>query len=298
MVIPSRAWIVSVEMAKEWLMTADITGRLHGIDPVLGRISWSKTVIDGSLRVTAVNEDEDRIAFVAIDDDFRMVISVFVLRDLTKMVSYSEGIPEDMAFTTPTCAAWIPHNAISGWFGDTLVIGTNEGQVYAWAGNGKNLTLVDLDEEIVGLHWDEYSYKLVVATRKGHIFMVDVNKQLVASQFTTDFVPPRSLVSFDYHTEARRMAVGGSDGQVEVWDMTNLHRTQTIRYHNFSLADVAWANGTHLVSSGRFASLAVWGPDKDGDMRADEVDAFPTDRSEWTDTDGDGVGDNGDMFPT
>ncbi len=57
-------------------------------------------------------------------------------------------------------------------------------------------------------------------------------------------------------------------------------------------------NGTHLVSAGRFAKLVVWGPDRDGDQYADEVDAFPTDRTEWEDTDGDGWGDHGDMFPT
>ena len=38
-------------------------------------------------------------------------------------------------------------------------------------------------------------------------------------------------------------------------------------------------------------------PDDDGDGAADEEDAFPRNADEWADTDGDGVGDNGDAFP-
>ena len=37
--------------------------------------------------------------------------------------------------------------------------------------------------------------------------------------------------------------------------------------------------------------------DDDGDGVADEEDAFPRDAGEWADSDGDGVGDNGDAFP-
>jgi hypothetical protein len=37
--------------------------------------------------------------------------------------------------------------------------------------------------------------------------------------------------------------------------------------------------------------------DKDGDMVADDVDAFPDDPTEWNDSDNDGVGDNSDVFP-
>ena len=40
------------------------------------------------------------------------------------------------------------------------------------------------------------------------------------------------------------------------------------------------------------------GPDTDGDLYPDVVDAFPADPTEWLDTDGDGVGDNGDAFPS
>jgi len=293
--IPSRAWAVTVEMARDWLMVTDVTGRLHGVNPDLGKVSWSKTIFEtGSLRLTTVNDAESRMAFIGFDTDFRMTISMVFLADLVPISSWSNGIPEEMASATPTSATWLPAYSVTGWDVDTLLIGTNEGQVYSWRGDGDYTSIVDLEDEVVGLSWDNFMGRLVAATSKGRVYTIDVGNRQVVSQFTTEFTSPRSAVSFDYKDQL--MAVGGSDGQVEVWDMSDLHRTQTIRHHNYSLADVAWVSDTHLVSAGRFAKMVLWGPDTDGDDYADEADAFPTDASEWRDTDGDGVGDNRDMF--
>jgi choice-of-anchor C domain-containing protein len=38
-------------------------------------------------------------------------------------------------------------------------------------------------------------------------------------------------------------------------------------------------------------------PDSDGDGVFDDEDEFPSDSGEWTDSDGDGIGDNGDAYP-
>ncbi len=293
--VPSGAWAVTVDIANDWLMIGDATGMLHGVNDELGRVSWSKTALDGNLRVTAVNNAQTKMAFLGIDTEFRMSIAALSLWDLAVINSWSKDIPEDMAYKTPTCAAWLPPSVVPDWHSETMVIGTNEGQIYAWRGSGQATTIVDLDEVVVGLAWDDFMGRLVTATSKGRIYLIDVEDMSVASQFTSEFTAPRSLISFDYKDQ--RMAVGGSDGQIEVWDMSELHRTQTIRYHNYSLADVAWVSDTHLVSVGRFAKLVLWGPDTDKDQYADEVDAFPADGSEWRDTDFDGVGDKRDMFP-
>lgn len=293
--IPSRARTVSVELAWVWPMVTDVTGRLHGVNVELGRISWSKSVFPGTLRVTSVNDAESRMAFLGINDDFRMIISVISFPDTEVITGWSNGIPEDMAYTTPSSAVWLPPGAVQDWLSHTLLIGTTEGQIYAWRGSGLYDTIIDLDEEIVGMAWDDSIAKLVVATRKGRIYFVSVHNREVTSTFITEFTSPRTLESFDYLNG--RMAAGGSDGQIEVWNMTTLHRTQIIRHHNFSLADVAWADEDRLVSAGRFSMLVQWAPDTDGDLHADVVDAFPTDRTEWRDSDDDGVGDVRDMFP-
>jgi hypothetical protein len=47
-----------------------------------------------------------------------------------------------------------------------------------------------------------------------------------------------------------------------------------------------------------YAEDALASVDTDGDGVGDNADAFPTDPTEWADTDGDGVGDNADPNPT
>ena len=293
--LPSRAWTVSVEIAQGWLMVCDVTGRVHGVNPKLGNVPWSKTMLTGSLRVTAVTEDGDRMAFVGLDPSLKLVIAAAILPTFDKEPYWSEGIPDEMAYITPTSVAWLPSRAVPGWIGDTMVIGTNEGEIYTWRGSGTWTYVTDLGSEVVGMAWNKNLGKLVAASGRGSIYLVDVDSGVVNHQAQTDFTPPRSLVAFSM--VGYKVAVGGSDGQVELWDLITWKTVQIIRYHNFTLADVAWVNGTALVTAGRFASLALWGPDSDGDGHADAVDAFPDDRSEWKDSDGDGRGDNGDMFP-
>ncbi len=292
---PSAAWTVSAEIAQGWLMFCDVTGRVHGVNPALANVAWSKTLFSGSLRVTAVAGDQGRMGFVGLDTNMRLVISAAILPSFDKEPYWSEGIPEEMAHITPTSVAWLPSQAVPGWLGNTMVIGTNEGEVYTWRGSGTWTYVTDLGAEVVGMTWNPGLQKLVAAGARGNVYVIDVGSGTVDYQAMTDFVAPRSLVAFSM--TGHRVAVGGSDGQVELWDILARKREQTIRYHNFTLADVAWANGTTLVSAGRFASLAMWGPDTDGDGHADIADAFPKDRTEWRDGDGDGRGDNVDMFP-
>jgi hypothetical protein len=60
---------------------------------------------------------------------------------------------------------------------------------------------------------------------------------------------------------------------------------------------VAVAGGYAYVADDS-GGLVVVGPDSDGDGVADVSDPFPSDPDEWADGDGDGVGDNGDPFPS
>ena len=55
---------------------------------------------------------------------------------------------------------------------------------------------------------------------------------------------------------------------------------------------------TYALTMTFYAEDALAGVDTDGDGVRDNADAFPTDPTEWVDTDGDGVGDNADADPT
>ena len=63
-----------------------------------------------------------------------------------------------------------------------------------------------------------------------------------------------------------------------------------------ALENTSWSLGNSWIYRRYFKGIRV--VDSDGDGVVDSTDAFPSDPSESVDTDGDGVGDNGDAFPS
>ncbi|MEE3331446.1 MAG: hypothetical protein VX246_11315 [Myxococcota bacterium] len=68
-------------------------------------------------------------------------------------------------------------------------------------------------------------------------------------------------------------------------------------YYDSNRSENSWLSGASyaLASGGSLIPIPV--PDTDGDGISDSVDPFPTDSTEWADSDYDGVGDNTDAFP-
>ena len=65
------------------------------------------------------------------------------------------------------------------------------------------------------------------------------------------------------------------------------------------IGTVGFSTDTNLLHVLGSDGWSLWGEiDSDGDGVPDESDAFPSDPNETTDTDGDGVGDNADAFPS
>ena len=65
------------------------------------------------------------------------------------------------------------------------------------------------------------------------------------------------------------------------------------------IGTIGFSTDTNLLHVLGSDGWSLWGEiDSDGDGVPDESDAFPSDPNETTDTDGDGVGDNADAFPS
>ena len=76
--------------------------------------------------------------------------------------------------------------------------------------------------------------------------------------------------------------------------------TSGITYTNFTINSSTTSGTISLIDENANTldiSLVAYTPDTDGDGYTDDVDAFPSDPTEWLDTDGDGYGDNSDAFP-
>ena len=112
--------------------------------------------------------------------------------------------------------------------------------------------------------------------------------------------PPQGQVYLQSYTAAGEPQ--GDNQLVSVDDVTTINNSVNIELTELtdgSLVAVwnAW-NGSQNIYGRTFKLLTITETDSDGDGVVDTVDAFPSDPSETTDTDGDGVGDNADVFPS
>jgi len=291
---PSASAVVAVNIIGDRYLAVTESGLLMALDLETAYSIWTMDVMTGAARVTAVSEYESQLAVVGLDTDSDMTITFVDMMTLDKIFLLSRDLPEDLATQIPTSAFWLPSSMASGYGPFTLLVGTNLGQIWAVESSGDTTLILDLGSTVVGMGHSRGDVVINAATRDGKIHSISVFQGRSVFYMETDFQGSRHLVGFDQFGD--RVAVGGSNGHIEIWNITKRYRTQTLRLHNYSIADVVWKDGSNLVSAAGFGKVALWGPDTDGDLYADSRDAFPTDATEHTDSDGDGVGDNRDMF--
>jgi hypothetical protein len=287
--------VMAVEVTDRWALAINENGWVSCLDHDGSKVSWSKPFFDGTVRATAFSPSGDYLAIVGLSQQSKLGIAVVDLSTMSRVQYYSQDIPEDLSESTPKCVEWLPAGVIAGEYNLTLLIGTTNGEVFHWAGQGNARLVADLSSSIVGMHWYAEGHAIVTATKRGGLSLVSPWTGDVKITYPTSFFDKLDMICFDMRGDM--VAVGGSNGHVEVWDMLDRSRTQIIRYHTISIADVAWHNATYLVTANLYAKTALWGPDVDGDSIADVIDAFPTNPSEWIDSDRDGIGDNADCFP-
>ncbi len=288
--------VMAVEVTSRWALAIDENGWVSAFNDGATEIAWSKPVFHGKVRMTAFSENGDYLAIVGLSKDSdELDIIVLDLTHIETVPLYSQDIPEELLSKVPRSVSWLASNVIPGEHNQTLLIGTVTGEMFHWAGAGRSTLLTKLPSSVIGMQWHKESHVIIAATKRGGLSAVSPWTGDVEITYPTIFFDKLDMVCFDMMGDM--VAVGGSNGHVEVWDMAARSRTQIIRYHIISCADVAWHNATYLVTANLYAKTALWGPDTDGDNVADVIDAFPTYPSEWVDSDKDGVGDNADRFP-
>jgi hypothetical protein len=293
--LPSSVRVMDVSYVNHRYYAVDEGGTIRWLSVEPLKVQWSKSVMNGIVRTVAVSQDQEYMAIVGLLPGVSMGITVLQMSTLNSIPYWSEGISGDFANITPKAATWIPPGSLTGISDHTLVVGDALGLIYLWNGNGNARFVTDLGSAVVGLGWHEDQGELVAATKDGILHLVDVATGLSTWGFPTSFQGTIQLVCFDMLDDL--VAVGGSNGHVELWDMGELTRTQMLRFYDLTCGDVGWVNETHLLTSNVYGRLVLWGPDLDEDGVGNALDAFPGDPLETRDSDGDGFGDNGDRFP-
>jgi alpha-tubulin suppressor-like RCC1 family protein/predicted Zn-dependent protease with MMP-like domain len=88
----------------------------------------------------------------------------------------------------------------------------------------------------------------------------------------------------------------GSENRTLVPDLRNVSNIATTYRHSCALADAGVSCWGYNANGESDVPILSIDPDGDGYNNHGGLDAFPLDKTEWLDTDQDGIGDNGDAF--
>lgn len=155
--------------------------------------------------------------------------------------------------------------------------------------------LTDMTSAVNTLELDAQG-RLLVGTAGGDLFrynLSDYTYEMLSISSNPQLVYIEQMDFASYH-------VGTQSGEIIVVDVQTFQEGDMYDSSGKVIASLKGANGEVYIISGFTSSTRVrlYDIDSDGDGVTDALDAFPTNPSESLDTDGHGVGDNSDEFPT
>jgi WD40 repeat protein len=116
------------------------------------------------------------------------------------------------------------------------------------------------DDYVQGLHWTNDTNWLCVPTSSGQLLLVNTYEGVITHKIQAH---PNGILSSDISTFSDRMATGGQDGLVKIWDVKSGSFVRELKGGALWTEHVKWSpNGQYLATaSGRF--LNIWSVDGD-----------------------------------
>src|SRR6185295_9940688 len=156
--------------------------------------------------------------------------------------------------------------------GRYLVTGNvNNGAVQVWdAGTGREVGTLDTHKrEVFGVVFSRDGEHLALASRDGTVKLWDDAKRLDKKRLDEKRdarLPLRARVAgpgvnVAFSPDGRRLATGGEENTVKIWDVQNGAELQTLRGHNGDVYTVAFSpddDGRWIASAGEDSTVKVW----------------------------------------
>jgi WD40 repeat protein len=155
--------------------------------------------------------------------------------------------------------------------GSYLVTGTFDGAVQVWdAGTGRGGGTLDIhSREIRGLVFSRDGEQLASASSDGLVKLWDarrLDKEHLDGKPKPRVPPIRARVagpglSVAFSPDGRRLATGGEENTVKIWDVETGRELRTIRGHNGDVYTVAFSpddDGQWVASAGEDSAVKTW----------------------------------------
>ncbi len=181
-----------------------------------------------------------------------------------------------------------------------IVIGSYDKKVYVFSNQGTSLTTLTESTAIVNSLIEDHNGDLLVGTANGKLHRYNTSSWAHETLSLSHGYSIVSLEEFDnmtYH-------IGTQNGELTLVSVSSF--TEQISYSSTGRvigSFAAYTGEVYIVTSSSSSSkIRLYDLDSDGDGYTDQLDAFPSESSQWMDSDGDGYGDNSngylpDSFP-
>ena len=204
----------------------------------------------GEIECARWSPDSSRIA---VGGDAKFATAPFSLRIYDAATGELDQSLETSA--PPCCADWSPDGSrIACGQGDSV-----DSRIRVWSTlTGKMLAeLKDLDHDPYDIRWNSDGTKLAIATSWPQVWHVDSGIGDQPANAQAEEFQSRSIA---WHPLTDQLAVGCSDGSIQLLDGGTLKRTRTLKSHSDQIWSLAWRKGgTQLASSNLYSGrIDVW----------------------------------------
>ncbi|MCS5533982.1 MAG: hypothetical protein NZ736_06980, partial [Candidatus Poseidoniaceae archaeon] len=295
------------------IMTIDTKGNLsvNSFSNGMHSPQWSL-----NLNVSANSarlDDAQQLVAVAHDDGVSIVLLSFQI--VTRNISI--GRPVDSVDWDDAGDLWLAHYAgrrraeeyspdgETGVVTDTIttglsafmvlddgriITGSYDTKVYVSDEYGGSLYSLTDSNAIIKVLFEDSNGDLIVGNANGNLFRYDTNSWDVETLTLSHGKAISSIQQYDNST----YAIGSKNGHITIVDVSTFSEQNTLVATGYSIGSFQdYTTAIYLATTTPTGSkIYLFDVDTDGDGVTDRLDVFPTEPTQWADADGDGYGDN------